>query len=113
MKVTSKVTNRAIRLFLPEMKECFINMDNAIIHAPEIIGPIIMKRRYTPVYLPTYSSELNPIVQFWSIIKVKIRRTNLTDVEALTTRIIEASEAVLIVHLENIIQHSVYLFEEC
>lgn len=96
-----------------EMKGYFIIMDNAPIHVPEIIDPIIMQRGYTPVYLPPYSPELNPIEQFWSIIKAKVRRTKLSDIETLTTRIIEASEAVPIVHLENIIQHSVNQFEKC
>ncbi|CEP18938.1 hypothetical protein [Parasitella parasitica] len=44
----------------PEMKGYFIIMDNAPIHVPEMIDPIIMKRGYTPVYLPPYSPELNP-----------------------------------------------------
>ncbi|KAI8061202.1 hypothetical protein BDF21DRAFT_429076 [Thamnidium elegans] len=36
----------------------------------------------------------------------------LSDIETLTTRIIEASEAVPIVHLEDIIQHSMNQFEK-
>ncbi|KAG2225439.1 hypothetical protein INT45_010075 [Circinella minor] len=56
------------------MKGYFIIMDNAPIHVPEIIDPIIMQRGYTPVYLlPPYSPKLNPIEQFWSIIKAKVR----------------------------------------
>ncbi|KAG0786612.1 hypothetical protein G6F62_008901 [Rhizopus arrhizus] len=97
----------------PEMKGYFIIMDNAPIHVPEMIDPIIMKRGYTPVYLPPYSPELNPIEQFWAVIKAKVKRGKLSDVETLTTRIIEASEAVPIVHLQNIIQHSVNQFEKC
>ncbi|KAG2197596.1 hypothetical protein INT47_006659 [Mucor saturninus] len=96
-----------------EMKGYFIIMDNAPIHVPEIIDPIIMQRGYTSVYLPPYSPELKLIAQFWSIIKAKLRRTKLSDIETLITRIIEASEAVPIVHLENIIQHSVNQFEKC
>ncbi|KAI8883914.1 hypothetical protein K501DRAFT_323245 [Backusella circina FSU 941] len=84
-----------------EMKGYFIILDNAPIHAPEIVDPIIMQR------------EFNAIKQFWSIIKVKVRRTKLSDIENLTTRIIEASEAVPIVHLKNIIQNSVNQFEKC
>lgn len=96
-----------------EMKDYFIIMDNAPIHVPEIIDPIIIQRGYTPVYLPPYSPELNLIEQFWSIIKTKVRRTKLSDIETLTARIVETSEAVPIVHLENIIQHSVNQFEKC
>ncbi|KAG2191488.1 hypothetical protein INT47_004432 [Mucor saturninus] len=82
-----------------EMKVYFIIMDNAPIHVIEIVDRIIMQRGYTPVYLPP-----------WSIIKAKVRRTKLSDIETLTTRIIEASEALPIVHLESIIQHSVNQF---
>ncbi|KAI8082579.1 uncharacterized protein B0P05DRAFT_468253 [Gilbertella persicaria] len=56
---------------------------------------------------------MGSIEQFWSIIKAKVRRTKLSNIETLTTRIIEASEAVPIVHLENIIQHSANQFEKC
>lgn len=64
----------------PEMKGYFIIMDNAPIHIPEMIDPIIMKRGYTPVYLPPYSPELNPIEQFWAITKAKVKRGKLSDV---------------------------------
>lgn len=51
-----------------------IVMDNAPIHIPNLINPIIKKRGYIPVYLPPYSPELNPIEKFWSIVKSKVRR---------------------------------------
>lgn len=92
-----------------EMKGYFIILDNAPIHASEIVDLIIMQRGYTQWTF----QELNAIKQFWSIIKVKVRRTKLSDIESLTTRIIEASEAVPIVHLKNIIQNSVNQFEKC
>ncbi|KAG1544271.1 hypothetical protein G6F49_011121 [Rhizopus delemar] len=95
------------------MKGYFIITDNAPIHVPEMIDPIIMKQGYTPVYLPPYSPKLNPIKQVWAIIKAKVKRGKLSDVETLTTRIIEASEAVTMVHLQNIIQYSVNQFEKC
>ncbi|KAG1146619.1 hypothetical protein G6F37_011933 [Rhizopus arrhizus] len=88
-------------------------MDSAPIHVPEMIDLIIMKRGYTPVYLPPYSPELNPIEQFWAIIKAKVKRGKLSDVETLTIRIIEASKAVPIVHLQSIIQRSVNQCEKC
>ncbi|KAG1164935.1 hypothetical protein G6F36_013613 [Rhizopus arrhizus] len=94
-----------------EMKGYFIVMDNAPIHALDMIDPVIEKRGRTPVYLPPYSPELNPIEQFWAIIKGKVKRTKLSDLETLTSRIIEVSEAVPIVHLQNITQHSINQFE--
>jgi transposase len=57
----------------PEMNGYFIIMDNAPIHVPEMIDPLIIKRGYTQVCLPLYSPELNPIEQFWSIVKTKIK----------------------------------------
>lgn len=45
----------------PEMRGYFIVMDNALIHIPKVIDPMIINRGYTPVYLPPYSPELNPI----------------------------------------------------
>ena len=48
----------------PEMRGYFIVMDNAPIHIPEVIDHIIINRGYTPVCLPPYSPELNPIEQF-------------------------------------------------
>ncbi|GAA5806541.1 hypothetical protein HPULCUR_012077 [Helicostylum pulchrum] len=67
----------------PEMRGCFIVMDNAPVHIPE------------------------------AIVKGKVKRSKLSDVESLTTRIIEASEAVPVEHLRVIIQHSVNQFGNC
>jgi transposase len=63
--------------------------------------------------LVPYSPELNPIEQLWAIRKGKVKRTKLSDLETLTSRIIEVSEAVSIVHLQNITQHSANRFENC
>jgi transposase len=51
----------------PEMQGFDIVMDNTPIHVLEMFDPIIIKRGYTPVYLPPHSPERNPIEQFWSI----------------------------------------------
>ncbi|KAG0733034.1 hypothetical protein G6F57_019332 [Rhizopus arrhizus] len=67
------------------MKGYFIVMDNAPIHIP----------------------------QFWAIVKGKVKRNKLTDLESLTTRMIEASEAVPVEHLRAFIQHSVNQFDNC
>ncbi|KAI8075406.1 uncharacterized protein B0P05DRAFT_472776, partial [Gilbertella persicaria] len=63
--------------------------------------------------LPRYSPELNPIENFRVILKGKIKRNMLKDVETLTTRIIEASEAVPVEYLQNIIQYFVNQFHSC
>lgn len=48
----------------PDMQGYHIVMDNAPIHVPAMIDPLIEKRGYIPVYLPPYSPELNPIEDF-------------------------------------------------
>ncbi|KAG1441154.1 hypothetical protein G6F56_011611 [Rhizopus delemar] len=74
----------------PEMKGYCIIKDNAPIHAPKLIDPVITKRGYTPIYLPPYLPELNPIEQFWAVVKGKVKRNKLNDLETLTSRITEA-----------------------
>ncbi|KAG1446601.1 hypothetical protein G6F56_009515 [Rhizopus delemar] len=95
------------------MKGYFIVMDNAPIHIHQAVDPIIISRDYVPVYLPPYSPELNPIEQFWAIVKGKVRRNKLTDLESLTTRIIEVNESVPAEHIRAFIQHSVNQFDNC
>ncbi|KAG1140346.1 hypothetical protein G6F37_009256 [Rhizopus arrhizus] len=53
----------------PEMKGHYLVMDNAPIHSSTDIGRYIRSRGYRYVYLPPYSPELNPIEQFWSVVK--------------------------------------------
>ncbi|KAG1471174.1 hypothetical protein G6F56_002274 [Rhizopus delemar] len=64
-------------------KDIHIVMDNAHIHVPALIDPLIEKRGYVPVYLPPYSPELNPIEDFWTIVKSKVKRYALKDTETL------------------------------
>ncbi|KAI7904853.1 uncharacterized protein BX663DRAFT_535650 [Cokeromyces recurvatus] len=57
--------------------------------------------------------ELNPIKQFWALIKRKVRREKLKDTETLQERIVGAANEVPIQHFENIIQHSKNQFDNC
>lgn len=77
----------------PGLKGFYIIMNNAPVHILEIVVPIIIRRGYTPVYLTSYSPELNPIEQFWAVVKAKFKRGKLNDVEALIIRIVEACDA--------------------
>ncbi|KAG1391930.1 hypothetical protein G6F60_012315 [Rhizopus arrhizus] len=59
------------------MKGHYLVLDNASIHKSK---PMIRKtesRGYRVMYLPPYSPELNPIEQFWVIVKGKIKRDRL------------------------------------
>ena len=49
-------------------------MDNASIHISYQIEKLIVSREYGCVHLPPYSPELNPIEQFWSVVKSKVKR---------------------------------------
>lgn len=49
-------------------------MDNAPIHVSDQIEKLIVSREYGYVCLPPYPPELNPIEQFWSVVKRKVKR---------------------------------------
>lgn len=97
----------------PHMKGTHIVMDNAPIHSPQLVDPVIIERGYIPVYLPPYSPELNPIEMFWKVLKDRVRRTPLTSAETLSSRITEGSEDIPVEHLQNFIQHSIECFPKC
>ncbi|KAG1459567.1 hypothetical protein G6F56_006134 [Rhizopus delemar] len=48
-------------------------MDNTPIHISNEIDTMVTEREYKCTYLPLYSPELNPIQQFWSIVKNKAK----------------------------------------
>lgn len=73
----------------------------------------IERRGYKIMYLPAYSPELNPIEQFWSIVKSKLKRTKLLDKETLSTRIADASNSVSLNDLYGFISHSKRQIDNC
>ncbi|CEP19424.1 hypothetical protein [Parasitella parasitica] len=96
-----------------EMKGYYFIMDNSRIRK-EIQDLLDERNRdYKCVYLPPYSPELNPIEQFWALVKHKIKREKLKDTETLQERIIDAANEVPIQHLKNIVQHSKNQFDNC
>ncbi|CEG73278.1 hypothetical protein RMATCC62417_08689 [Rhizopus microsporus] len=97
----------------PLMKGFFIVMDNVPIHTHKDIDELITSRGYRSIYLPPYSPELNPIEQFWSVVKNKVKREIFSDNEDLKTRIAEACNNVPIHHLKAFIQHSCNQFDKC
>ncbi|GAA5809628.1 hypothetical protein MFLAVUS_003040 [Mucor flavus] len=88
----------------PEMRGFYLIIDNAPIHLSSEVNHTMENRNkdYKCVYLPPYSPELNPIEQFWAIVK----RNQLTEPETLAQRVTEACNDVPLSHLVNIIQHS-------
>lgn len=91
-----------------QIKGFYLIMDNAPIHSSKQIEEIIYEkgRDYKYVYLPPYLPELNPIEQFWALVKGKVKRHKLEGAETLQDRVIDAANGVSIQYLQNIIQHS-------
>ena len=53
---------------------CVIIMDNASFHKSTKTKEIIENNGHEPLFLPAYSPDLNPIEQYWAIIKSKIKK---------------------------------------
>lgn len=62
--------------------------DNVPINSPDAVDPIILERSYITLYVPPYSPELNPTEAFWKVLKDRVRRGELADVETLPSRVI-------------------------
>ncbi|KAG1086396.1 hypothetical protein G6F42_021010 [Rhizopus arrhizus] len=91
----------------------YLVMDNAPIHGNEKIEALIKGKGYNCVYLPPYSSELNPIEQFWAFVKNLVKRGRLLDNETLTQRITEACLQVTKKDLAGFIGHSTGRIDDC
>jgi transposase len=55
-------------------KNSIIIMDNASFHKSDKTRYIIEKNAHRLLFLPAYSPDLNPIEQYWAIIKAKIKK---------------------------------------
>jgi transposase len=88
-------------------------MDNAPIHKRVDISDLITEKGYRCVFLPPYSPELNPIEQFWSVAKSKLKRDAILHEETLQDRITEACKQVPLNHLYSFIKHSDSRLEDC
>lgn len=88
------------------LKGSYIVMDNASIHKSAPMKRKIESRGYHVMYLPPYSPELNPIEQFWAIVKGKLKGHRLMTEENLSSRIADACNEVLISDLYGFASHS-------
>ena len=52
-----------------------IIMDNASFHKSDKTRQIIEQYEHRLLFLPAYSPDLNPIEQYWAIIKAKIKKS--------------------------------------
>ena len=55
-------------------KNCIIVMDNARFHKSEETREIIEDHGHQLLFLPPYSPDLNPIENYWAILKGKLRK---------------------------------------
>ncbi|EIE79882.1 hypothetical protein RO3G_04587 [Rhizopus delemar RA 99-880] len=95
------------------VKGFYIVMDNVPIHKNTDIERYIINRGYGCVYLPPYSPELNPIEQFWSVVKSKLKREKLLEKETLTSRISNACNDVLLSDLQGFCRYSDSKWQVC
>lgn len=97
----------------PELNGFYLVMDNASIHNHEENETLITNKGYRCVYLPPYSPELNPIEQFWSLVKNRVKRSKFNDKEDLFTRIRDACNEVPMEIITKSVEHSVEALEKC
>lgn len=79
------------------LKGSYIVMGNASIHKSKPILRKIESKGYKVMYLPPYSPELNPIEQFWAMVKGKMKRDRLMSEENLSSRIIMMYSSVIFI----------------
>ncbi|CEI91986.1 hypothetical protein G6F70_005273 [Rhizopus microsporus] len=90
----------------PHMKGHYLVMDNASIYTSDNIAKYVQSRGYRCAYLTSYSPELNPIEQFWSVVKSKVKRNKFLEKETLMTQISEASNSLKLSDFKGIVRHS-------
>ncbi|KAG2208751.1 hypothetical protein INT47_007850 [Mucor saturninus] len=96
-----------------QSKGFYIVMDNVPIHKNVDIERYIVNCGYGCVYLPPYSPEVNPIEQFWSVVKSKLKREKLLEKETLTTRISGACNSILFSDLQGFCRYSDSKWQVC
>lgn len=97
----------------PEMKGHYLLMDNAPIHTSKLIRVAIKSLGYKCIYLPSYSPELNPIEQFWSVVKSGVKREFILKKDTLPAKIGDACNSVLPSSFEGFARYSVRRFDDC
>lgn len=69
-------------------------LDNAAAHKDPRVMEALARVGATPVYLPPYSPDLNPIELAWSKLKAHLRRARARTVEALNAAVAQAMNAI-------------------
>ena len=97
----------------PYMKGHHIVIDNAPNHMHGNIRKYIEYRGYKRMYLLTYSPKLNPIEQFWAMVKSKVKRHRFLQEDILSKRITEACKSVDKTHFKGFVSHSYKGWGKC
>lgn len=71
---TAKIAHRELRKYYNDGKEILIIQDNAPYHHALASSNALKKMRITPVFLPSYSPNLNLIERIWKFMKKKIMK---------------------------------------
>lgn len=90
-----------------------VTEDDAPIHTPVKVRELVESRGYRCLYLPPYCPFLNPIEEFWSKVKVGVRRNALTADDRLSDRICESVQMVTRADCQAWIRHAVSFFSRC
>lgn len=94
-------------------KGSYIVLDNASIHKSKPMLRKIESKGYKVMYLPPYSPELNPIEQFWAVVKGKMKRDRLMNEENLSSRITDACNDISVSDLYGFCNHSKHQIINC
>lgn len=90
-------------------------MDNVRFHHVNEVKQLIEGRGYKAMYLPAYSPELNPIENFWAVLKSKVRPqiTEHNSFDGICDLVYGAALEMKQQSIENMIRHSIHQFEKC
>ena len=84
-------------------------MDNLNMHKSISTRRLIEAAGAIPIYLPTYSPELNPIELLWAHLKRELRRLALDEQESLRKAVRRLRGLVPLAHITGWFQHSLRL----
>lgn len=92
----------------------YLIMDHASLHNdhPEI-QRYIEKRGYRCIILPSHSSELSPMKQFWSACKNSVRKETLITEETWPLKLKEACHKISLADINNFCTNSAAKFDNC
>lgn len=97
----------------PHMRDYYLVMDNIPIHKSDDASQVYHVRRLRCAYLPSHSPELNPLEQFWSVVKSKFKRNRFLEKETLMTRISEATDSLKLKDHKGFVSHSYKCLGKC